>query len=127
MQTRRQGIELDRPKAKQRPKPKPKQPTVKAELPKPEQQRTSAEFVAALATIDELTLTVATLRTQLAEREAEPKIYVPLKEAAFDASVRDNRARVWHHKGLIDSRKDAGRIVATVVSIIKRRILATGK
>jgi hypothetical protein len=72
---------------------------------------------------------IESLRIKLAEREkiAPPPTYLPLKLAANLAGVQYDRARVWHSKKLIDSRKDAGRIVATVASLIERRVLLNGK
>jgi hypothetical protein len=78
-------------------------------------------------TIAALMLDNEALRTKLAERDVPPPIYLPLKRAAGEAFVRYDRARVWHRKGLIESRKDAGRIVATVSSLIERRVMVDAK
>jgi hypothetical protein len=84
----------------------------------------TADAMAALvATNMELMRKVGMLQTRLGEfeRNAQPKQYLPLKQAASLAGVSYDVARVWHGKGLIDSYRDAGRIYATVISLIERR------
>jgi hypothetical protein len=92
-----------------------------------ERPEVSPEVAALRETVAALTLDNVKLRARLAERDAPPPIFLPLKRAAGSADVPYKRALGWHRKGLIESRKDVGRIVATVSSIIERRILIDGK
>ena len=91
-------------------------------------QVTATEIAELRATNATLTGLIDTLRSQLAERERErlPTEYFPLKKAASLAGVSYERARVWHGKRLINSRKDGGRVVATIASLIERRVLLDG-
>jgi hypothetical protein len=88
-----------------------------------------AEIIALRATNSTLVAKLESAQAEIVElkRAAPLDRYAPIKQAAYDSSVRYNRALTWHRKGLIDSRKDAGRIVATVVSLVKRRVLLTGR
>jgi hypothetical protein len=87
----------------------------------------SPEVAALRETVAALTLDNMALRAKLVERDTPPPLFLPLKMAAGNAEVPYKRALGWHRKGLIESRKDVGRIVATVISIIERRMLIDGK
>jgi hypothetical protein len=80
-----------------------------------------------LARIDRLQALVGTLQARVSELESPPEKWLPLKAGAADANVRYENARSWAEAGLIKSRKDGGRVIVELGSLVARRILFSGK
>jgi len=73
------------------------------------------------AAIDALQRTVAILEARVAQLEAPPAIWLPLKAAAHDAGVAYETARVWAERGLIEARREGKRWLVNMSSMMARK------
>jgi len=65
--------------------------------------------------------TVAELAARVAQLEAPPAIWLPLKAAAHDAGVKYETARKWAERGLIEACRDGKRWIVNVSSLKARK------
>ena len=79
---------------------------------------TTSDHQAAIAALQH---TVAELAARVAQLEAPPAIWLPLKAAAHDVGVKYETARKWAERGLIEARREGKRWVANVVSLKARK------
>jgi hypothetical protein len=56
-----------------------------------------------------------------------PHVWLPLKQAAYDAGVPYETARAWAAAERFESYKQGGRVIANVTSLIACRVRLTGR
>jgi hypothetical protein len=85
--------------------------------------RTDTESSAAdhHAVVAALQRTVAELEARVAQLEQPPAEWVPLKLAAYAAGVEYETARKWAERGLVEARRDGGRWLVNMVSLVARK------